>query len=737
MTCAHCSVESSSRIRNQPSEEMLEGVVTQAAAAGVRAMLFTGGEPMLREELVTRLVRLATRSGLGTAITTNGFWGKSASSALSTLKRLRKAGLSFFTLSYDRYHAEFQGPQPGLNIMKAAESLKVSMNLNVTRVADDKEMGALLEPFASSSYPKLRVYDVQPVGRARELDKKTLRQGTHGRCQAAEVPSVTDDGRLIACNGPSYFQPAHSPLNVGSLNETPLADLLARHRDDPILQTVRTFGPERLRSELSQIPGFENFEWRESYSGLCDLCLHINSDAAAASALRDRLSSPELVAERAARKLVIDGVRIRGDTGREYVVGPAAAKMWIRGARDARVRSTQKWIEDSGRIFGRADADWLHMASYISACGLSNPLLAVVRDPSISRWAPAMFLESVERDAMIQARRELVQRRVLDIIAEELRDMGVRGVLLKGAAMVFRELKDPVRFGSRPGIIPRRSALDIDVVVPVDAARDLRTRLIRRGAQGNPDAQRTGPHHLAPVVVLGVPVEIHTRIMPSWWALPETELLSHLWQPDDSPLATLDAEGMMVHTLMHSASHLFGCGLKAAWDVAWALDRHETIDYDRVVEWSGRCAMTAGFWLPARILKDALDLPLPERLFEHVDSGVRYDVLQRVLRQRMFIAMEGTSDLNPFSKHALLMLLHSTWRGRMLHVYSLFKPEEREARRANPANGTIATQLRDTYEQYRTYRRLCVRARTDASLQRRSKIVFSETGLCDRDVSAP
>ena len=83
---------------------------------------------------------------------------------------------------------------------------------------------------------------------------------------------------------------------------------------------------------------------------------------------------------------------------------------------------------------------------------------------------------------------------------------------------------------------------------------------------------------------------------------------------------------------MHSASHLFGCGLKAAWDVAWTLDRHETIDYDRVVEWADRCAMTAGFWLPARILKDALDLPLPERLFEHAEDGVKYDVLQRVSR---------------------------------------------------------------------------------------------------------
>jgi hypothetical protein len=76
--------------------------------------------------------------------------------------------------------------------------------------------------------------------------------------------------------GPSYFQPASSPLIVGSLDESSLTELLRRHRDDPILETIRTFGPARLREELSKIPGFEDFAWKDWYSGICDLCIHIN-----------------------------------------------------------------------------------------------------------------------------------------------------------------------------------------------------------------------------------------------------------------------------------------------------------------------------------------------------------------------------------------------------------------------------------------------------------------------------
>jgi MoaA/NifB/PqqE/SkfB family radical SAM enzyme len=155
MECAHCSVESSSRIRQQPSETDLHSIITQAADAGVGAILFTGGEPMLREPVVRRLIAAATRCSLATLITTNGFWGKTLPQARRTLKSLRKAGLGFITLSYDRYHAEFQGPQPGKNILRAAEELEVPMNINVTRVANDTDLASLLAPFEGSSHARV------------------------------------------------------------------------------------------------------------------------------------------------------------------------------------------------------------------------------------------------------------------------------------------------------------------------------------------------------------------------------------------------------------------------------------------------------------------------------------------------------------------------------------------------------------------------------------------------------
>jgi pyruvate-formate lyase-activating enzyme len=718
MACAHCSVESSSKIRAQPSEADLERYVNEIADAGARAVLFTGGEPMIREKLVVRLMSIAKKRGLVSAITTNGFWGKTLPDARRTIASMCKAGLGFFTLSYDRYHAEFQGPEPGKNILRAAEELGVPMNLNVTRIANDSEIGELIRPFEMSKHAKVRLYDVQPVGRALDLPSSSLRSEVVGACEGARLPAITDDGRMTACNGPAYFQPPESPLNLGSLENSSVKSLLEKHRDDPILQTIRIFGPSRLRDELSQIEGFENFPWRSSYAGLCDLCTHINSNAEAAAALRTRLSDPKLVAERTARSRVMQGVAARGRSGRVHSIGPGSARLWMSGASGANLANPAQWTAEAERVLGRADNDWRQVTSYLSACGLSRVVLPIASHPAVARWAPAMFRERLAADALREGRRELVQRTVIDILDEELHSLGVTGVLLKGAAFLARDLA-PGDGRSNHVRLTRRSCNDIDIVVPPRVARELWSRLSKRGGEEKPAGMQTGPHHLPPVLVNGMPVEIHTRIMPSFWRLPETDMLSRATRlAQYRALSTLDTEGMMLHALMHCASHVFGCGLKSAWDVAWLMERQPEIDVERLRDWVDRCAMPSGFYLPAAVIRHVLDVPVPSSLLGMEHRTSRFEALERVLRQRMFIAMEDTSELNPITKHGMFMLLHTTWSGRILHMSSLFGKHEREARvAARKSSGPLrefSLQLRESALQLKGFRKTLAAARSDA-----------------------
>jgi MoaA/NifB/PqqE/SkfB family radical SAM enzyme len=247
MKCGHCSVESGPDVRGEPTERELLDRVHQAAAGDVRSINLTGGEPMLRPRTVLRLIRAARRLGVATSLTTNGSWGRTAARATRTVRALRRAGLGSLAVSVDRYHDEFQGPEPAALIARAAEDVDLPVRISLVMPATEDGLARLVAPFEGLRRTRLRFYGLQAVGRARGLPGEAMSGAVDGFCAACSVPSVTDDGRLTACNGPAYFAPAGSPLIVGSLREASLPALLARHREDPILDTIRTFGPSRLR----------------------------------------------------------------------------------------------------------------------------------------------------------------------------------------------------------------------------------------------------------------------------------------------------------------------------------------------------------------------------------------------------------------------------------------------------------------------------------------------------------
>ena len=174
MTCSHCSVESSPHAEGvQPNEQELLTVVRQAAAAGVTSIQFTGGEPMMRQKLVLRLMREAQRLGVRSAMATNGFWGRTPAAAMRHLRALIKAGLTRLTVSYDRYHAEFQGPEPAVNIVAAARRFSFPVNVNITRAAGEQGLDGIVKPFEGMPTAHLRFSDVQPVGAAARTIRNT------------------------------------------------------------------------------------------------------------------------------------------------------------------------------------------------------------------------------------------------------------------------------------------------------------------------------------------------------------------------------------------------------------------------------------------------------------------------------------------------------------------------------------------------------------------------------------
>lgn len=409
MTCAHCSVESNPHVKSQPDADELRKLVTELVAAKVPFLQFTGGEPMLREELLLELIEIAGRAGIPCNLVSNGYWGKKPEKAHDTLERLLKAGLVRLSISYDRFHAKFQGPQPALNIIEAARRLDTEVHIHITRAKDDHDLDEIVEPFRNLSNAHLRFYDLQAVGYARNL-KETLRGQLEGFCSSCEQATFTDDGRVTACNGPAYFQNPESALIVGDLKtgEATVSSLLARHQSDPILQTIRVGGPSELRSLLKTLPGFEDFPFRDSYSGMCELCLQITSSTQAVSALRKALSEPEATAERLARQLVLGASRRRSYNRFQINrhLAPVLSLKLILGEEDSRL----------DKVFGRADLDWEELARNLQSRDLLSSMGQDKVRVQLRDWAPVFFWQ---RGSDEPRRRALLQLREVTALAKE------------------------------------------------------------------------------------------------------------------------------------------------------------------------------------------------------------------------------------------------------------------------------------------------------------------------------
>ena len=197
-------------------------------------------------------------------------------------------------------------------------------------------------------------------------------------------------------------------------------------------------------------------------------------------------------------------------------------------------------------------------------------------------------------------------------------------------------------------------------------------------------------------------------------------MLAHARPVDGmDPLDTLDPEGFLLHAGMHASTHLFTHGLKTAWDLRWVLKRFEDLDWDRLTSWVQASRIPRGFWVPVRVLCRELEIPIPLEFLARAPVDRRQRKLETIARARLFSAMEGVFDLNPFSKTGVFLLLHDSWRGWGRYLASLVGREEAEARRSArhnvPAQALprLPQQFRQAWFHWQQYRRALARTTAD------------------------
>lgn len=143
--CEQCCFESNPRVDGRLTRKELFDVIKRAKAdfAGLKMVVFSGGECTLLKDDLYDAIRLATSLGLQTRIVTNGGWAKTKRTAAIVADKLFEAGLKELNLSTGLDHQKWVPLQSV--IRAAAAGIKRSITTLITIEKDSPDSRCLLE----------------------------------------------------------------------------------------------------------------------------------------------------------------------------------------------------------------------------------------------------------------------------------------------------------------------------------------------------------------------------------------------------------------------------------------------------------------------------------------------------------------------------------------------------------------------------------------------------------------
>jgi GTP 3',8-cyclase len=142
LSCFYCHHEGNSLPKNEMETEQVKNILSEARSAGILTVKFTGGEPLLRKDIV-ELIRAASLAGFeDIALTTNG------TLLHQMADDLRKAGLARVNIGCDSITEKM--PKNISSIKKAISASKkagISVKLNVVMLKgiNDDEIQRMID----------------------------------------------------------------------------------------------------------------------------------------------------------------------------------------------------------------------------------------------------------------------------------------------------------------------------------------------------------------------------------------------------------------------------------------------------------------------------------------------------------------------------------------------------------------------------------------------------------------
>jgi MoaA/NifB/PqqE/SkfB family radical SAM enzyme len=257
----------------------------------VKALALTGGEPFYNLKNLSQISAYGKTLGLVVSVVTNAFWASTREKALDILANL--PSIQMLSFSTDVYHQQAISLDKIKNAIWAAQELGRFYNIAVcTDNEENPEYQRTLEDLkAIGEENKIRVSITFPAGRAKEeVNCSSYRTGYEpatSACPVASSPVVFPDGKVIACIGPLLTLSYKHPMFLGNLYQESFSEIFDRAELNPVLHTIRVWGPHKLVSLLRQSGQDDLLPKEYIRDSACDVCYKLLSDARIIDALEN------------------------------------------------------------------------------------------------------------------------------------------------------------------------------------------------------------------------------------------------------------------------------------------------------------------------------------------------------------------------------------------------------------------------------------------------------------------
>jgi MoaA/NifB/PqqE/SkfB family radical SAM enzyme len=242
----------------------------------------TGGEPFFNVDLLRDVSSFAQSCGLFVSAVTNAFWAETPEIALEILTSL--PSIKMLAVSTDIYHQKSIPFERIENAVFASKKLNIPVNIHIcTENEKDEGYKRILEnAIRLVGEDSILTAITFPAGRALEeisvLKHEVCEEPAISACPAGSSPIIFPDGRVIACIGPIIDLKSQHPLVLGNLNDSTLESILNHAETNPILHSIRIWGPKRLVSLVKKAGLDECIPKTYIKDSICDACYALMSN---------------------------------------------------------------------------------------------------------------------------------------------------------------------------------------------------------------------------------------------------------------------------------------------------------------------------------------------------------------------------------------------------------------------------------------------------------------------------